>query len=336
MSLRIVTDVNAIDRKQWEKFVLDHPQGNVFQTPQMFAVYSTTKNYSPIVIACYKKNDLVGILLAVIQKEYKGILGKFSARSIIWGGPLVYSEDVAFEILAKYNENMRNKAVYSQIRSFSSIEPSIRMSFEKNGFVHENHLNILVDLTIGMDQFWRSIKKNRKDGINKAKRQGFEFETSNGLKYLEPFFNLLKQTYKNLKLPFPDKKFFLTLNSKLPENIKWFVLKQSSEPIIILCSLVFKGTIYAFYIGITKDNAILNLRPVDIFYYEVMCWGINNDFHTFDWMGAGRPDKEYGVRKFKLQYGGELIDMGRYEKIHKPVALRFSKIGFWFWQKLKR
>ncbi|HEY5498802.1 MAG TPA: hypothetical protein VIK20_00315, partial [Bacteroidales bacterium] len=94
MSIRITKDVSTIDRKQWEEFVHDHPQGNVFQTPQMYLVYSVTKKYTPIVVACYKEDSLVGILLAVVQKEYKGLLGSLSARSIIWGGPLIKNSDI--------------------------------------------------------------------------------------------------------------------------------------------------------------------------------------------------------------------------------------------------
>lgn len=336
MTYRVVADAVAIDRKQWEQFVYDHPQGNVFQTPQMFTVYSTTKNYSPIAIACYKENDLVGILLAVIQKEYSGILGKISARSIIWGGPLAYSEDVIFELLKHYNKVVREKVIYSQFRNFSYQNSFQRRPFETNGFIYENHLNILVDLTVGMDKYWKGIKRNRKDGINKAKRQGFDFEITNQPIYLEFFYKLLKETYESVKLPFPDKSFFISLNYELLEYVKWFVLKKDNEPIIVLASLVYKGIIYAFYIGCTKKSTLLNLRPVDIFYYDIMCWGIENDFHTFDWMGAGKPNNEYGVRKFKLQYGGELIDMGRYEKIHKPVKMKIAKAGFKVWQFLKK
>ena len=37
--------------KQWREFVFDHPQGNIFQTPEMAEVYTKTKNYEPITLA---------------------------------------------------------------------------------------------------------------------------------------------------------------------------------------------------------------------------------------------------------------------------------------------
>jgi len=39
------------DTKQWSEFVLNHPQGNIFQTPEMAEVYRRTKNYEPVTLA---------------------------------------------------------------------------------------------------------------------------------------------------------------------------------------------------------------------------------------------------------------------------------------------
>jgi serine/alanine adding enzyme len=316
MSLRIVTDAIEIDRKQWENFVLNHPQGTIFQTPQMFSVYASTINCQPIVLACYEEDSLVGILLAVL--------------------PLTDSEEITEKILSRYNKEISERAVFSQIRNFGVLNSARKKTFEMNGFTDEPHLNILVDLPADTDQFWKGIKRNRKDGINKAKRQGFVFEVASDPQYIDPFYNLLEESYKSIRLPYPDKSFFASLDSEAGEFTKWFVLKKDDIPVIVLAAFVYKGTIFAYAIGTTTDDAILNLRPVDIFYYEVMCWGIRNGFKVFDWMGAGKPNQEYGVRKFKIQYGGELIEMGRFLKIHKPLIMRMSKIGFWCWRKIKR
>ena len=116
MNYRIVTDALAIDPGQWERFVFEHPMGNVFQTPQMYVAYKATKNYQPMVVACYDKDSLAGILLAVVQKEYAGILGKLSARSIIWGGPLVRENnpDILNLLMDAYDKRVEAVAVYSQ------------------------------------------------------------------------------------------------------------------------------------------------------------------------------------------------------------------------------
>ena len=96
MSYKVITEYKNIDINKWSKFVENHPNGNVFQTPDMYEVYKNSKHWNPVVLVVEDgEKNIVGSLLAVIQKEHGGIVGKFSARSIIWGGPLINSNNFA-------------------------------------------------------------------------------------------------------------------------------------------------------------------------------------------------------------------------------------------------
>lgn len=79
-----------INEKKLKIFCDKHPQANIFHPPPMYEVYNRTKNYESIFLAVVNDDkEIQGVLLAVIQKEHSGFLGKFSARSIIWGGPII-------------------------------------------------------------------------------------------------------------------------------------------------------------------------------------------------------------------------------------------------------
>ena len=41
-----------------------------------------------------------------------------------------------------------------------------------------------------------------------------------------------------------------------------------------------------------------------------------NKYSSFDFMGAGFPNIPYGVREFKSKFGGQLVNYGRFRKIH--------------------
>jgi len=60
---------DELKESDWNAFIERHPHGNIFQTPEMFEVYSKTKNYTPFVTALYKNDELIGVLVALIQKE---------------------------------------------------------------------------------------------------------------------------------------------------------------------------------------------------------------------------------------------------------------------------
>lgn len=162
MNQRIITAIDDIDIKEWERFVYDHPQGNVFQTPQIYAAYGTTKNYRPIIVACYEEDSLAGILLAVVQKEYRGLLGKLSARCIIWGGPLVRDNNINVleAIMNEYDQTIKKEAIYTQIRNISPIHWA-KDHLQKLGYEHEDHLNILVDLNRSEEHLWKDVHSKK-------------------------------------------------------------------------------------------------------------------------------------------------------------------------------
>lgn len=48
MKYNIITDFKAIDLNNWDKFVRNHANGNIFQTPYIYNVYNETPNFKPI------------------------------------------------------------------------------------------------------------------------------------------------------------------------------------------------------------------------------------------------------------------------------------------------
>jgi lipid II:glycine glycyltransferase (peptidoglycan interpeptide bridge formation enzyme) len=66
-----------------------------------------------------------------------------------------------------------------------------------------------------------------------------------------------------------------------------------------------------------------------------MQYAAENDYPLFDFMGAGSPDQPYGVRDFKAEFGGELVEHGRFLCIRKPMLYWIGKMGV-KWLKWRR
>jgi serine/alanine adding enzyme len=332
----VVSDFDSVDKQQWLSFVASHPDGNIFQTPKMYSVYERSEKYEPLLLVVQDKDEIKGVLLAEILKTYSGVLGHFTSRSIIFGGPLLKDNnpDLLREIISRYLVMVKNKAIYTQIRNFTIPGEGEKQILKELGFKFEDHLNILLNVEGGSEILWKNIKRNRKDGINKAKKQGFVFSVTDHLSDVEIFFKLYKNLYLNNKVPFSNISLFDSYNEILQENQKWFVLDHNNEPVIVLCAFQFNRVLYAFDVGISQDPEFQKLRPVDFFYWEVIRWCSENGYAIFDWMGAGKPDEEYGVRKFKLQYGGEATNQGRFLKIHNPALYHFGKFALPLWKKI--
>ena len=332
----VITNGNNIDKKKWSEFVYSHPHGNIFQTPEMYEVYQNTKGYEPVILSVLNnKGKILGALLAAIQKEYSGLLGNFTARSIIQGGPLIKNDDpnILDLILKEYNKIIKKKAIYSQFRNFWDWYDSQNI-FTQSGFKYEDHLNILIDLTKSEEQLWKEVHSNRRNEVRRARKEETYFSVDHTKDSLKKCYGILQEVYDRAKLPFPGYNLFYNLYC-MNSNSKLIIFCAYYEGEIIGCmlALAFKDKIYDFYAGSMRK--FYNKYPNDLIPWEVFIWGKENGYKVFDFGGAGKPYKPYGVRDYKKKFGGEFVNYGRFEKVHKPILFKIAKAGFTIWQKVK-
>lgn len=337
MDYKISTDYKLVEIKKWEEFVKNHPEGNVFQTPEMYNVYKSEKNYEPILVVCSNAEDeIVGLVVSVIQREYKGLLGKLSSRSIIWGAPLVKDDNIEiFKLLLKeYDKIVKRKAVYTQIRNLWKTD-KFKEEFENYGYIYEDHLNILVDLTKSVDELWKEVYSRRRSQINKSERLGVSIKIFDEPSIIDKSYEILLDVYKRAKLPLAGKEFFIAANKFLGEKeyLKFFGAFFEGKLVGVMYLLCYNQRTYEWYIGSYFD--FMRMHPNDLIIWEIFIWGKKNEYSIFDFGGAGSPDKEYGVREYKKKFGGETVNFGRYQKIHKRFLMSISVIGFRFWQFIK-
>jgi len=325
-----------LEKKKWSEFVFNHPNGNIFQTPEMFKVYKKTKNYEPVLIAVVDNNEnIFGVLLAVIQKEYDGFIGNFTARSLIQGGPLIKEDNpvILNIVLENYNKIIQKKVIYSQFRNMWDML-SQNDIFQENGYFFKSHLNYIFLLKNGEKYIWDRIKKNRKKHIRRAIKNGLVVKVhKNNIdeNIIKKGYEIIKEVYKNAKIPFADISLFQNAN----KNGILIVFTVEFQDAIIGCrfALGYKKLIYGWFAG--SFSKYYYLFPNELLIWKTLEWSINNNYDYFDYGGAGNPNKPYGVRKFKSQLGGLLVNYGRYEKIHKSFLFIIGKIGLKFWQIIK-
>lgn len=337
MSYRVISEYSAIDKVNWSNFVSNHPLGNAFQIPEMYKIYKSEKNYEPVIVVCVDdKDEICGLIMSVVQREYGGLIGKLSARSIIWGAPLVKDNDIGIlrMLLEEYDRIVKSKAVYTQIRNL--WETGIfKAELEKRGYIFEDHLNILVDLTKSEDTLWSEVYSRRRSQINKSERQGVTIKIFNDNDGIIESYNILKDVYRRAKLPLPGKEYFSTANNFLGEKgyLKFFGAFVDNKIVGVMYLLCYNGRTYEWYIG--SYNEYMKKHPNDLIIWEIFKWSKNNHFKIFDFGGAGKPDVEYGVREYKKKFGGEIVNFGRYQKVHNKILMNISVFGFKIWQIIK-
>ena len=316
-----------INRTQWASFVESHPKGNVFQTPEMFDVYMQTPGHEPHVIALEHDKQLVGVLLWVVMRE-KGIKARFSARSIIQGAPLAKDDKPEYIVaLLEAYEKMRDTSViYSQVRNHFEML-TVNDTFQHCGYRFESHLNFIITLD-NEEAVWNRIGKGRIKQIKKAQKNGLYVDVYEPGQITDELivwgYDVIRSVYQRAGLPLTDLEQIRAVNKQ--GILVMFAVRNADEEMLgCRFGLLYKNSIYGWYAG--SYSQFYSLFPNDILIWETLRWGIQKGYKTFDYGGAGEPNKPYGVRAFKQQMGGELVNFGRYEKIHRPFMYKIGVLG---------
>lgn len=333
--INTLTDLSKIDLNQLEEFVWHHPQGNFFQSIKAFRFFQAINVYEPILIVAVEGEEIVGSLLSVVMKEGGGLKGYFSRRCIVWGGPLVKNErsEVYSELLEKFHEVGGKKAIYTQFRNFFDLS-DVRTYFNRLGWQFEEHLNIMIDLSKTEEMLWKEVHSKRRNKIRRAEKEGTSVRVLENKGEFDTTYDILKEVYDRAKLPLPGMQFFRAAYEILgPDHFKIFLAVNEKKIIGTMYVLCFKDIMYDWYAG--SYQAYYKKYPNDLIPWKAFLWGKENGFKRFDFGGAGKPDVPYSVRDYKKKFGGEFVNYGRFEKIHKPLLFQFGKLGLKVWQKLK-
>ncbi len=321
-----------------EKFVKSHPNANYFQSSLFFFTCRYSKSVTPVYYVAYDENYAVtGVMLAFRQAQYQIFpLNFLSARSIIWGGPLVQHNDLeVYKGLYQIYQKEQSFAIYTQVRNLSDQSAFLTVMRDSN-FTYEEHLNIIVDLEKTEEQLWAEVHSKRRNEIRRAQKEGTTVELSNTPDTIAKCYLILKTVYQRAKLPLPSIDHFEALfqNSTQEEGLRIFVAKYEDKIIGCMLCLAYGTTLFDYYAGAYQEN--YDKYPNDLLPWEVFRWAKQNGFTRFDFGGAGKPGVPYGVREYKKKFGGEMVNYGRFEKVHFPMLYGLVIRVFNLWRVLKK
>lgn len=324
----IIDDFFKIPKLAWNEFVESHLLGNFFQTFYYFEILSQSKKTEPFVFALIDESQKIhGILLGSIQRLIPGSIGNLISRVVIIGGPLVSDNNPVLidQLIVEFDKKYSRKIIYFQFRNMWDWGQGSTI-LTKSGYFFEDHLNILINLTQGSDDIWSGINTSRRKQIKRGYNRGITVSEID--EYIESDIatchEIISKVYKKIKLPFPEKSFFLESSKILfsENHLKIFVAITENKIIGCRFVIIFKEYIFDWYAG--SDSEYYSLYPNDILPWEVFKWGSNNGFSIFDFGGAGKPDQPYGVRDYKLKFGGTLVNYGRFIKINNRFLYSFG------------
>jgi len=307
----------------WEDLLKKNRHASPFQTRQYYSFFNSVKGFNATAIAVADGDVLMALAVVTIQKG-KGLAAFFTRRGIIYGGPLAEDDcpEALDMLLRKVSEQTDDRVIYTETRNLSDFS-SLKDVFLNNGYTYNPWLNYRVD-TRDMGLMKQRISSSRLRQIKKAQQQSVTCQEAKNLEEVLLFYGMLKGLYKKrLHKPLPPEEFFIKFyESKLGK----YLLVWHDDKLIggIMCPVLDGRVLYEYYIC-GQDDQPGGLYPSVMATWSAMEYACKNKIPLFDFMGAGQPAEQYGVRDFKARFGGELVEYGRFLKINMPFLYKIGK-----------
>ena len=345
---------NEINKQQWQLLLEQSATATWFQTPEAYQFYASVPDeMEPIAVGVEEassksspegKDLLKGVIVGYITQEKNPIKQLLTCRAIIIGGPLL-ANDISDEALmalleairnphcsepserstatqstASHASNLQAQPIYVEIRNFHDYS-RWKSVFTHSGFAYQPHYDIHVHCNAA-----HTMSEQRRRQVKKAIKNGAEICEAQSEQDIRDWYQILCQLYREkVRTPLFSEDFFLEFYRK---GVGKYLLVKYDGKVIggMMCPVLEGKAIYEWYVcGL--DELYRELSPSVVATHAAIEYAKQNNIPLFDFMGAGAPDIPYGVRDFKMEFGGKLVEHGRFLCIRKPLLYWIGKMG---------
>ena len=319
---------DQIDRQQWSELVRTSETGTWFQSPEAYEFFASMPELmEPFVYGVESDGKPCAVCVGYVTKERSAIRQFFTRRAIIIGGPMVAincaKEDIAI-LLSYIREDLEQKSIYIETRNFNDYS-DWKEAFEAAGFSYKPHLNFHFDCTDREAMFAR-LSETRKRQIHKAQKNGVVIEEAQTEQEVVDWYAILLDLYRRkVKTPLFPLSFFLEF---FRQKRGIYLLVKTEGKVIggIMCPIKEEQCIYEWFVC-GMDTQYKAFSPSVMATWAAMEYAHTHQLPRFDIMGAGEPGVPYGVRDFKAEFGGKLVEYGRFLCVTKPLLYKIGTIG---------
>lgn len=307
-----------ISRQEWEDYVFNHPDGNVYHLPAWEEVLEESFNYKPFYL--FAKNS---------QQKLCGILPLFQIKSILTGnrlialpfsyicGPIADSSSIEQALFKKAKEMyLTLKADYLEIRTISSKA----INWNVSNYFSTYRLKLSKDPQELFKKFHReSVRK----AIHKAKKRGLIIIQDNSLKSLKIYYQLNLINKSDLGTPAHPFFFLEKISQKIPKYFRLYLAQIDHKYIAGLINFSYKKTVIAVYGA--SDKRYLKYNPNNLLIWQAIEDACREGYEIFDF---GRTAQDnFNLINYKKRWGAEEQKLYYYYP-QKITKLSHERRGF--------
>lgn len=348
----MILSYEEIDREEWSRFVETSATGTWFQMPEAYEFFASQPElFAPFAVGVASdpagaQTQLRGVCVGYVTKEKNAIKQYFTRRAIIIGGPALADDASSEEVELLMNgvkelmsERINGSPIYIETRNFNDYS-RWKGAFEKAEFSYQPHLNFHVDCT-DKKAMWDRMSENRKRQIRKVTNEGMKELTNESLtnegvseQDVREWYAILAELYRTkVKTPLWPVGFFL---EAYKQGVGKFLLVKHKGKVIGGSMVVVmsegmnelrnEGCVYEWF-ECGMNAQYKDQYPSVCATYAGMCYAAEHGCARYDMMGAGVPGVPYGVRDFKAEFGGKMVEHGRFLFVADPLLYKIGRLA---------
>ena len=282
------------------------------------------------------QQTLRGVCCGYVTIEKNPLKQYFTRRAIIIGGPVLADDcrtEEAYTLMQAVRRHLMTDTpsaqspIYIETRNFNDYS-RWKEAFEQAEFRYQPHLNFHFDCT-DKDAIWTRLSETRRRQINKSVKSGTTIEEARTEEEITEWYAILSDLYRRrVKTPLFPLSFFLDFFRQ--KRGVYLLVKHEGRVIGgMMCPIHTGKCLYEWFVcGL--DTAYKDQYPSVMATWAAMVYAHEHGIPKFDIMGAGVPGVPYGVRDFKAEFGGTMVEYGRFLHIAKPLLYRIGEAGVAF------
>jgi serine/alanine adding enzyme len=345
LKLKLRTGIDTRLIGEWDRFIEDHVHGSVLQSFFSYQLFDQTKFFTPVFLACSDDEDrLQGLVLGVLIREKSRMKGLLSTRLVVYGGPLVNEQhpeklQIFAFLLDHLIKAVEHKSIFIQFRASYDLS-AYQDVFAKFGFKWVPRLNLLIDIS-SEKQYANEMSASRRRQVKRSLANGAKITVPSGLEQVREFYTILSDLYRyKVRKPLPDWSFFEAFYRLMHqyENGKFLLITYDNRVIGGIMSPYSRGkSLFEWYVcGLDTKYKSKGIYPSVLATWAAINYAGSAGCKTFDFMGVGKPDEPYGVRDFKMKFGGSTVNYGRYIRINNQWRYTIAEMGYNFLSFMKK
>ncbi|WP_047863795.1 lipid II:glycine glycyltransferase FemX [Rubrobacter aplysinae] len=316
-------EVTGADQQEWDAWLAASPGGGHALQSHQWGKFKKEQGWQPLRLLLEKDGEVAGAGQFLLRSTFP-IPGKVMYAS---KGPWLPWDDT--EAVEAFFEEATRIARREGAHTLK-IEPEVYderedvkkmlggIGFEKARYDLNFDATILMDLDQPEDELMANMSgKTTRYNVRLAGRKGVEVREPEDFDWaFEKFYEWLgdmaeqKEGY-DLKRPPEYYHRMMSLLNEVDQGHFFFAFHEG-QPLSVVYVFVFGNKMW--YMQGASDRENRKLKPTYVLQWEVMRWAKSQGITYYDMVGIPKKenrdesDPYYGVYKFKLGFGGEVVD----------------------------